>query len=180
MAEEPAIETQPAGLRWDWKWVRIWSCVFVVNLIVPLYFILQTPPYHFIGMTLGIVTCWFFGLVFQYFPEWFRKNLMTGCIFLACLQFFPVLHFFAAFAADESVHVVIGDIPISNDISVTLAGLIRTIITGQILLAFAVLIPLPFTYDDYCMKRIADKRNRTSGNEPLSPSREIVDNTIPS
>jgi hypothetical protein len=162
MAEESTIATEQASLRWDWKWVRIWTCVFVVNVIVPLYFILQTPPFRFIGIAIGIVSCWFFGLVFQYFPEWFRKNLTTGCIFLACLQFFPVLHFLAVVAADASMDAMIGDVPIPDDFIGTLDGLIRTIVTGQILLAFAVLIPLPFTYDDFCMKRIAEKRTRLS------------------
>jgi len=78
----------------------------------------------------------------------------------------------AAIAADASVHAVTGDVPISNDFYGTLAGLMMTVITGQILLAFAVVIPLPFTYDDYCMKRIADKRIRFDGNEPTGQPRD--------
>ena len=139
-----SLNAMTTSLRWDWGWVLTWSLLFAFNLFSPLMFSSQYPPSCLLGIALGIATCWFFGLAFQYFPERFRDHLVIGSLFVACMQFFPLLHVLAGMAAIESTNALTGLQLNSDDASGSLAGFIVAIITGQILLVFSLGIPLPF------------------------------------
>lgn len=108
MSEEHTIAARPVGLRWNWGWVGTWTGIFGFNLFTPLMLASQYPPTCLLGIALGIVTCWFFGFAFQYFPESFREHLVIGSLFVACMQFFPLLQVLAGMAAIASVDALTG------------------------------------------------------------------------
>jgi hypothetical protein len=121
---------------------RIWTLVFVLNLIVPLFFgwMLTADSGRF-GMAAGIGLLWYLGYRACGQNDWWGRALVRGGFLVALTQLFPLLQIWAGVVgvgiASALGPLVMADTHIGGTIHTGLGGLIATVLTGLSLMGVA-------------------------------------------
>jgi hypothetical protein len=122
-----------------------WSCVLVVNLVMPLRFAgVVTRGLAWYGVGLAIATCWLAGMVACRKAPRIALSLVFGGVAVALSQFWPMLQFCAGILALQFCPMNSTGDP--GHLTGVFAGFLATTITAACLLAVAFLIGVPLAY----------------------------------
>ncbi len=121
---------------------RIWTLVFALNLIVPLFFgWMMTADGGRFGMAAGIGLLWYLGDRACGWTDGWGRALVSGGFVVALSQLFPLLQIWAGIVgtgiATALERVTSGEPRVGGTLHTELGGLIATGVTGLCLMGVA-------------------------------------------
>lgn len=134
-------------------WTAVWSTMFALNAIVPVVAGFDATRHGGVpGMLAALWVLWVAGVVAGALSARVRAAFLPGAVVLTLLQCVPVVHLVAfAVGAVVAAAVVIVVIPggFKNPVAEPMAFFTMTLVTGQLLIGFAVAVGWLIVRNEY-------------------------------